>query len=237
MSLVRDGFARLDALLTADQVARLGAGVDALLAQAPAREHGAIVHQAWRRVPALADELATGRLAEVARGLLGVDAIVLFQDHVIAKPPGTTAPILWHQDYAYWPLDAPAGLTMWVALDDADEDNGCLRYLAGTHLRGERRASSFAPGGGRHGGALPAIDAGDDDGVATPVRAGDALVHHPLTWHASPPNRSTRPRRAWSLSWIAPTVTWAPGHAPHPFTALRAPAAGAPVEGPAFLRF
>ena len=237
--LARDGFAALGPVLAAPALARVSRAVNALLAGRAASEHGVIVHNAYRRAAALADVALDGALATAVADLVG-DDVVLFQDHVIAKPPGTAAAIAWHQDFGYWPLDAPRGLTVWIALDDAGADNGCLHYVAGSHRLGERRAADFAPGAPQPGwagrGLAPiAVDAGV--AVAAAVAAGAALVHDPLVWHMSPPNRSPRPRRAWSLSWIAAGVAWAPDHAPHPYTSQGGVRAGAPVDGPDFPRF
>lgn len=42
---------------------------------------------------------------------------------------------MWHQDAPYWPIVAPmTEVTAWVALDDADEDNGCMSMVPGSPL-------------------------------------------------------------------------------------------------------
>lgn len=218
-ALAERGFAPVPALVAPGALAELRDAIDALCAGRRPGAHGHIVHDARRRSPALAAIIPAA--AEVARACLGAAEVVLFQDHVIAKPPGTAGAVEWHQDYVYWPLDAPSGVTMWLACDDADDDSGCLRYLPGTHRLGERRAADFVAGAGQSGNAaLEPLDAAARaaEAVAVPVAAGDALIHHPLVWHMSPANRSSRQRRAWSLSFVRPEVRWAPGHCPHPLT-------------------
>ena len=54
------------------------------------------------------------------------------------KPPGTQSPTPPHQDNYYFNLKPPNVLTIWMALDGVDEENGCLRYVAGSHRRGIR---------------------------------------------------------------------------------------------------
>jgi len=175
-------------------------------------------------------------LAPAAAALLGVDRVTLFQDILINKSPGTAA-VQWHQDYSYWPLDSPAGVTLWAALEDADAENGCLRYIPGTHLLGEKHPANFFVGAEqprREG--LDDLDAfrRENEAIDAPVRAGDVLAHHPLTWHMSPDNRSDRHRHAWSVTFLAPGVRWAPEHAPHPFDYELKPERGAPLSGERF---
>jgi len=239
--LAQHGFVRLGRVLSADEVAELREALWTWLGRAPvADRHGILRHNVWAAVPAFAEHVRGGRLAAIARGLLGSDSVTLFQDNLIWKPPGTAWPVEWHQDYAYWPLDLPRGVTFWIPLDDADEDNGCLRYIAGTHRLGERRATDFVAGTNQPApGDLPPMDAHERDGeaVAVPLLAGEALAHDPLVWHMSRGNRSARHRRAWSLTWIDPRVRWAPAHAPHPYNWQLDPKPGHHVEGPHFPRF
>lgn len=243
------GYCVLPPLVDAATLTALRADLEGLHLRDPATNaYGILRHNLWRDLPAFRALLLGGALAEVARALTGAQEIVFFQDNLIWKPPGTRARLEWHQDYAYWPLDRPDGLTLWLALDDADEANGCLRYVPGTHLLGERAPTDFVaraplPVSAQAVAAdLPPLDAGDAEGEAAPVVAGGALAHHPLTWHMSGPNttgsRTTgRPRRAWSLTWLSPAVRWATGHAPHPYNYFLAPTDGAPVTGELFPRF
>ncbi len=162
---------------------------------------------------------------------------MLFQDNLVWKRPGAGARIEWHQDYSYWPLSSPAGLTLWIALDAADVADGCIHYLPGTHRLGERAPQDFVAGA-RQGARpdLEPLDARGREHEAVPVRAapGDAIAHDPLVWHMSPPNRSQRERRALTVSWIEPSNRWAPAHAPHPYNYLLAPREGANVTGELF---
>jgi ectoine hydroxylase-related dioxygenase (phytanoyl-CoA dioxygenase family) len=235
--LAARGFAALGPVLAPGEIDRLRTAADRLATGAHPGPYGRIVHDPWRRDPAFA-ELLAARVAPVACAVAG--PLVLFQDTLIVKPPGGAAAINWHQDYAYWPLDRPAGLTVWIALDDADLGNGCLRYLAGTHRLGERRPADFAAGASMPARPdLPPLDgeARAADAVAAPVRAGAGLAHDPLVWHMSPANPTPRPRRAWSISLVAPAVRWDPDHAPHPFTAGGGPSLGDPLDPDRFPGF
>lgn len=227
--LAEAGFAKLGPVLDPFDVARILEQLSAIETGTPSA-YGMIVHNTWLDVPAM-EELLKGRLARIACACMGVAEVVLFQDLLIAKMPGTQEDLAWHQDFAFWPLDSPYGLTMWIALDDADADNGCLRYIPGTH-RPARTSDSAVFGEEAwqrsHPRSVESIDA--------PCPSGHGLVHDPLLWHMSPANRTTRARRAWSISWLTPEVRWSPERAAHPFNHSLHPMSGARVLGDLFPR-
>lgn len=237
------GVVTLPPPLPADTLQALCGALEAWSADtaATASSYGILRHNLWREVPLFREVLEgpSGRgLARLAADLLAVSAVTLFQDNLIWKPPGTSAGVQWHQDYAYWPLSAPCGVTFWLALDDADEANGCLRYIPGTHREGERQPTNFtAPGAAPWRQDLPPLDTARRTSESRPLLAGGLLAHHPLTWHMSGGNPSLRHRRAWSLTWVTDAARWAPDHAPHPYNHWLAPTPGAPVAGESFLRF
>jgi len=135
------------------------------------------------------------RLIEVAEILLREPAESNFPVWM-NKPPGIDYPTPPHQDCYYEWLVPPNALAMWLALDDADEENGCIRYIPGSHR------SSVRP----HGDTdvvcyTQAItDYGPRDmanEVAVCVQPGDLIVHHCRVIHRADVNRSpTRSRRA-----------------------------------------
>lgn len=230
------GFAVVGRLVAREDLPELRAAAERALVGVASSDYGWIRHDPWRVEPALERALRAPAVAALARAL---GAPRLFQDHVISKPPGAEAEVAWHQDHAYWPLASPRGATLWVALDDVDEDNGCLRYLPGTHLLGERRAADFTRGAAQPArDDLPPLDAAAraHEAVAVPLAAGEAVVHDPLVWHMSPPNRSDRPRRAWSITLVGEDACWDPAHAPHPYVWSLSPGPGEPLDPARFPR-
>ncbi len=115
------------------------------------------------------------------------------------KPPATQHPTPPHQDNYYFCLTPPHVLTMWLALDDVDEENGCLRYVRGSHLRGVRPHGRTATLGFSQGIA----DFGEEDVANETVviaQPGDLLIHHGNTIHRAECNRSTvRHRRSFAM--------------------------------------
>lgn len=234
----RDGFCSAGIVLAGREVAALRAEVDAWAQGVTPGAYGLIQHNLWTILPEFRRLVEDGRVAAAAREILGAARVILFQDNLVCKVPERPVEIQWHQDFSYWPLDRPDGITTWLALDDAEEEDGAMVYVPGSHLRGERQAADFIRGTGQPKQA--GMDLIRPEGEATAVgaaRAGELLLHHPLVWHRSGPSRRGRPRRAWTATWITPEVRWDPGHAPHPYNWSLQPQAGEAVQGAVFPAF
>lgn len=115
------------------------------------------------------------------------------------KPPGFEHPTPPHQDNFYFCLRPPNVLTLWLALDAVDEENGCLRYVPGSHRRGIRPHGASEVLGFSQG--IPDYGPADRDAErAVCLQAGDLVAHHGETIHRADPNRSAdRQRRAFAM--------------------------------------
>jgi hypothetical protein len=182
----RDGWVNAGPILDEGEIAALREGVDQVIddcvrrARYPSREACLRIvqlwHDPWRVAPAYAALRRHPVLADLGRTVLDAPSVRVATQRLILKPPRGCSPLPWHQDQAGWPIATPRGVAIWLALDDVDGESGGLRYRTGSHRSGT---------------------AGDPvDGV---VRAGEALLHHAQTWHASTSNRSDRWRRACIL--------------------------------------
>ncbi len=113
------------------------------------------------------------------------------------KPPLIGQPTPAHQDGYYFMLDRCEAVTMWLALDEVDEENGCVRYIPGSHFEGMRAHGRTTTLGFSQG--IIDYPTPDDQAreVAMHAYPGDLLTHHALTIHRADGNRSaTRTRRA-----------------------------------------
>ena len=115
------------------------------------------------------------------------------------KPPGAVHPTPPHQDNYYFCLEPPKVITMWIAMDKVDDENGCLRYVVGSHREGIRKHGASDILGFSQG----IVDFGPNDQareMAPQLQYGDLVVHHGETIHRADPNRSeTRSRRAFAM--------------------------------------
>lgn len=151
------------------------------------------------RDPFFAEFLNHPRWRTTAEALLGEPVLQPEGAEWFNKPPGSNHPTPPHQDNYYFCLSPPQVLTMWLALDEVDEENGCLRYVPGSHLRGIRphgrtQTLGFSQGILDYGAADYALE------VAVPAAPGDVLIHHGNTIHRAEINRSpTRHRRSFGV--------------------------------------
>lgn len=153
------------------------------------------------------------RLVSIVEQLVGAGVSVFFSQ-VFCKPPEVGGPKPVHQDNFYFgPDDKDATLTVWIALDDATTENGCLFYGDRSHLGPVYPHE--APPGEPFNLQIPKENLGDYEMTAAPVPAGGVSFHHGHAWHQSSSNTSPNPRRAVALhflrndaSLVSPALTY-----------------------------
>ncbi len=138
------------------------------------------------------------RWIELASALVG-EEVVGGEPEWFNKPPGTDSPTPPHQDNYYFCLRPANVVTLWLALDSVDEENGCLRYVPGSHREGIRphdasHVLGFSQGIDDYAAADQARE------VAIRLQVGDLVAHHGEMIHRAEPNRSAdRHRRAFAM--------------------------------------
>lgn len=168
-------------------------------------------------------------ITEPCAQLLGVDRLRFFHDQVFAKPPRHPGTVPWHQDYSYWTRTEPAcHITLNLMLDDADEDNGCVWFVPGSHRWGLLPKLPFDAPVDAIRPHLPKDAVWRP--VPAPVKAGHATIHHSHTLHGSYGNTSDRWRRACVFNYMGAHVRLADDS--QPILRGAAPIAkGAVIEG------
>jgi phytanoyl-CoA hydroxylase len=154
-------------------------------------------------------------LARWAAQLIGARQVRVLEDNALYKEPGVGGTLQWHQDFPYWPLAQPNAITAWVALDDVDETNGAMHMAPGSHLTGETLPGIFGTGTAyMHDMRAPTVKPIQDprelgwETDSIRLEKGAVSFHHALTWHASGPNMSDRPRRAAIVRYVADGTIW-----------------------------
>ncbi|MFC7624701.1 phytanoyl-CoA dioxygenase family protein [Microlunatus sp. GCM10028923] len=137
------------------------------------------------------------RILSIVRRLCGSEDITMMQDMALLKPPGGGREKPWHQDNAFFALEPGTPIVgVWLALDPATPENGCMHVMPGTHREGpvvhfRRRDWQLCD---------EDVDRGRDTMI--PLPPGGALFFHGLLQHGTPANRTDQRRRAVQLHYI-----------------------------------
>ncbi|MDJ0637585.1 MAG: phytanoyl-CoA dioxygenase family protein [Paracoccaceae bacterium] len=208
----RDGYTVLPNGLSDAELSMLRQTCDTLLAEPP-KDGGAGLHniglgEARRFLrhrhgdfPELKTFVLGKTMADIARQCLGAEPY-LFNEQFVVKGAGKGASFAWHQDSAYVGFDHTPYVTIWMALDDTSEANGCVYLLP------------------RDIDANPQIDPhewqddtnelngyfGDDPGLPMECTAGTVVAFSSITLHRSGPNTTDRPRRAYIAQYSAEPI-------------------------------
>ncbi len=157
------------------------------------------VHPGMRKI--MTDPVLGKMIAELA----GVDGIRIWHDQALFKPPFGNA-TGWHLDNPYWSFSSPDSLSIWVALDDATLENGCLYYLPGTHKNPTYVNANIGANQRDLFKAYPEWE--KIASVATPCKAGSAVVHNGLVAHGAGANMTNGPRRAMTCAYMPDGATF-----------------------------
>lgn len=145
----------------------------------------------------------------LATELIGHANFTLLNMQLFEKHPQISKPTRAHQDNAYFKLMPTNALTIWIALDDIDEENGCLYYAPYTHQTPTRKHSryhkhtTFRIRSGVPGLSLCLHEHPEETDIKIETKAGDLLVHNCNTIHRAGKNSSLdRRRRAIGIVFI-----------------------------------
>lgn len=151
--------------------------------------------------PEIRDNIYERRSASIARQLIGESATLDYDQFLAKRPAKPDAVFTWHQDLGYWPTGTPEPLTATcsLALDDADQENGCLKVVPGSQKKGLRPHRPLMGENREQSHILSVALTEDDPVVELPLKRGDITVHDEMIIHGSGGNRS--PDR-WRRTYI-----------------------------------
>jgi hypothetical protein len=154
--------------------------------------------------PAILDFAHDPAILDLVEQLIGPD-LILWGAQVFCKPGGDGMAVPWHQDGRYWPIRPLATCTVWVALDDSMPENGCMRFIPGSHSgQVYRHRHDLNP--------ELALDLVLEEGEVDKetardvcLEAGQMSLHDVFLVHGSAPNRSPKRRAGLALRYMPAT--------------------------------
>lgn len=153
----------------------------------------------WQTNSKVKELMLDARIGKMAANLAGVDGIRVWHDQVLVKRPWAN-PTSWHVDTPFWSFSDRSALSIWIALDDATLENGCLFFIPGSH-----KVTTFEnPGIGRNMNAIfdfyPNLR--KSKSAAVKMKAGSCSFHNGLTIHGAHANMTPGYRRAMTCAFM-----------------------------------
>jgi len=153
----------------------------------------------WKISPFIHDMFTSGPLGEMLGKLADVEALRIWHDQTLQKMPWANA-TAWHLDNPYWSFHSRHAITVWIALDDATIQNGCMHYLPGSHKLARYDNTDLDENMSGLFDVYPEFTGIEP--VIGEMKAGDAGFHNGLTAHAAGANMTPFPRRAMTCAFM-----------------------------------
>jgi hypothetical protein len=206
----RDGQLTPGHRLPADLVGRMRTHIEALIAGNPDIRPEQL---AGAHIPRNADTGVQGVdallectrhpvILDMVEQLIGPD-LIMWGSQVFSKPTGDGMAIPWHQDGQYWPLRPLRNVTVWVAIDAATVENGCLRVIPGSHRRGLMAHSRTDDPDLVLNQGLSGVD--ETRAFDVQLEPGQVSLHDVMTVHGSNANRSGQRRCGYAIRYMPAT--------------------------------
>lgn len=148
------------------------------------------------------------KILDAVEDLLGPD-IMCWSSSFFIKDPNDPGYISWHQDSATYNLEGGELITAWLALTDAQTDNGAMRFIPGSHRIGEQtHTDTWAENNQLSRGET--VNHSFDEASAVDIRLapGEISLHHIHAIHSSAANRSPRPRIGFAMRYFSPSMRY-----------------------------
>ena len=201
----RDGFAGPCDLLTEEEARETRRHIEQIEATIGGQMQKRFHMKAHLPFPFLHDLITHPKLLDVIEGIVGPN-ILCWGSTFFQKEAHDPFFVSWHQDTTYYGVEPPDTVTAWIAITEASEAAGCMRFMPGSHNKGiyshaELRAKDNLLGRGQ---TVSGID--ESRAVHVPLKAGQFSLHREDTLHASHPNKTGDRRIGLSVHYVAPYV-------------------------------
>ena len=209
----RDGFVVPRYRLSADELAVLQRLTTKLIADNPHLQDTPMTcpHvpnsgvQELKSTPEWLDVSTNPRIVDMMEQLLGPD-VILWGSNLFHKRPIAGPATPWHRDGAHWVMRPLVTASAWIAVTDAMLDNGCLRFIPGSHAAKElgEHYDSTEPGL-LFPGSIREHEFDENDAVDIEVEAGQMILFDAHTIHGARANHENRERTGYSLRFMPAT--------------------------------
>lgn len=153
----------------------------------------------WQDNDKMRDIMLDERIGKMAAQLAGVEGIRIWHDQALVKKPWAN-PTSFHLDTPYWSFSDRKALSIWVALDDATYENGCLFFIPGSHHATRLEIAGI----GKNMGSIFSVYPEFAKTQSRPalMKAGSCSFHNGLTIHGAHANMTPGFRRAMTCAFM-----------------------------------
>ena len=202
----RDGYIKGIRIFSDAKIGEIRAYFDQLLAKTLAEGGDAYsINSAHLTYGRVFDLLANERITAHIKDLLG-EHLVGWGSHFFCKMPRDRKTVSWHQDASYWPMTPSKTATVWLAIDDADVDNACMRFIPGSHHHGHLTYKLSEED--ENNVLFQTVPTAEQYGepIDVELKAGEISIHSDMLLHGSNANTSGRRRCGLTLRYCAAEV-------------------------------
>jgi len=202
----RDGYLKGIRIFSEAEINEQRRYFDALLASVIAAGGDSYsISTAHRKYGPVYDLLTHPRIVAHVKDLLG-ENVIGWGSHYFCKMPHDGKRVSWHQDASFWPMTPSKTVTVWLAIDDADVENACMRFLSGSHHFGH--LTYHLSEQDENNVLNQTVDNAEQFGqpVDDELKAGEISLHSDLLLHGSEANNSDRRRCGLTLRYCAAEV-------------------------------
>ena len=202
-----DGYIKPISIFNQDEIAEVRSFFDDVLARTlKAGNNSYSIVSAHMKYGKVYDLITDPRMVAVAKDILG-ENVIGWGAQFFCKMPGDNKIITWHQDASFWPLSPSKTVTAWLAIDDADQENACMRFIAGSHHFGHLTYRMSEDD--EQSVLRQTVDRPEQFGpvVYDELNAGQISLHSDLLLHGSDKNKSARRRCGLTLRYCSSDVS------------------------------
>jgi hypothetical protein len=195
----------LPAIYGPEEMARINAELPHLLALLQPGETAKDIRE-WHETSAYLYEIVMNpKIHDLVQGILGPNFFIWASSFFI-KEPYTRSIVGWHQDAYYWPMKPHNTVTVWLAFDDVDEENGVMRIIPRSHKAGLLQHKRSVQTDSVLTLELESGTFSEADAVLFKLKAGEVSLHDDRAVHGSPGNPSARRRAGLTIRYSGTNV-------------------------------
>jgi ectoine hydroxylase-related dioxygenase (phytanoyl-CoA dioxygenase family) len=195
----------LPPIYTAEEMGRMNEELPELLRLLQPGETSKDIREWHETSTYLFDIVMNPKLHDLVEGILGPNFYVWASSFFI-KEPFTHQTVGWHQDAYYWPMTPHNSVTVWLAFDDVDEENGAMRIIPGSHIAGLLQHKRSTQTDSILTLELERGTFREDTAVSLCLKAGEVSLHDDRAVHGSPSNPSPRRRAGLTIRYSGTDV-------------------------------